>query len=114
MGKAGILPQPQKLLAIRHWPPPTNVSETLSFLGICGFYVFCGGLRDRCGSAHRHDAEEQRVGMAGSQVARIRDHESSYTSGSSARAPDHSKPYILHTDASDVGVGETLSQMNAE
>jgi len=28
--------------------------------------------------------------------------------------PDHSKPYLLHTDASDVGVGATLSQLDAE
>ena len=28
--------------------------------------------------------------------------------------PGNSKPYILHTDASDVGVGATLSQLDAE
>jgi len=28
--------------------------------------------------------------------------------------PDHSKPYILHIDASDVGVGEALWQLDAE
>ena len=46
--------------------------------------------------------------MAGSPAARIRDHESSFTSGSSL------KPYILHTDVSDVGVEATLSQLDAE
>ena len=28
--------------------------------------------------------------------------------------PDHTKPYMLHTDASDVGVGATLSQLDTE
>ena len=28
--------------------------------------------------------------------------------------PDHSKPYLLHTDASNVGVGATLSHLDAE
>ena len=28
--------------------------------------------------------------------------------------PYNSKPYLLHTDASDVGVGATLSQLDAE
>ena len=27
---------------------------------------------------------------------------------------DHTKPYMLHTDASDVGVGATLSQLDTE
>ena len=27
---------------------------------------------------------------------------------------DHSKPYLLHSDAWDIGVGATLSQQNAE
>ena len=38
LGTAGIRPQPQKLLAIRHWPVPKNVSDVRSFLGLCGFY----------------------------------------------------------------------------
>ena len=28
--------------------------------------------------------------------------------------PDHTKHYMLHTDASDVGVGATLSQLDTE
>ena len=38
LGRQGIRPQPQKLLAVRHWPPPKSVTEVLSFLGLCGFY----------------------------------------------------------------------------
>ena len=38
LGKAGIRHQPQKLLAIRHWPTPTKFSDTRSFLGLCDFY----------------------------------------------------------------------------
>ena len=38
VGKQGVRPQPQKLVAIREWPPPTNVTEVRSFLGLCGVY----------------------------------------------------------------------------
>ena len=30
--------EPDKVAAIRDWPPPTNVSELRSFLGLAGFY----------------------------------------------------------------------------
>ena len=38
LGADGIRPQPRKLLAVRHWPTPQNVSDVRSFLGLCGFY----------------------------------------------------------------------------
>ena len=38
LGKHGIRPQPGKLLAIRHGPPPRSVTDVRSFLGLCGFY----------------------------------------------------------------------------
>ena len=37
LGTQGIRPQPQKLLAVRHWPPPKSVTEVRGFLGLCGF-----------------------------------------------------------------------------
>ena len=34
----GLAMEPDMVAAIRDWPPPTNVSELCSFLGLAGFY----------------------------------------------------------------------------
>ena len=38
ISKNGILMDPKKLRVIQEWPPPRNVHELRSFLGMCSYY----------------------------------------------------------------------------
>ena len=100
---------------MRHWPPPKSVTEVRGFLGLCGFYqrfvadyatvaspltdLMQKGRERAWLTAQQHAFEVLKARLL---QAPILVH------------PDHKKPYLLHTDASDVGVGATLSQTDAE
>ncbi|PIK40117.1 hypothetical protein BSL78_23040 [Apostichopus japonicus] len=36
--RAGVMPSPDKIQAVKDWPAPRNVKELRSFLGFCSFY----------------------------------------------------------------------------
>ena len=115
LGRQGIRPQPQKLLAIRHWPVPKDVSDVRSFLGLCGFYqrfvpdysTVAAPLTDLMQKGREwawFPAQQNAFELLKSRLlqAPVLIH------------PDMTKPFLLHTDASDVGVGATLSQLDTE
>ena len=115
VGKQGVRPQPQKLVAIREWPPPTNVTEVRSFLGLCGFY-------QRFVADYAHVSapltDLQHKGITWHWEPK--QHKAFVTLKSRPlnapvlAHPDMSKPFILHTDASDFAIGATLSQMGPD
>ena len=115
LGSQGVRPQPQKLLAVRHWPPPKSVTEVRSFLGLCGFYQrfvvdyasVAAPLTDLMQKGKEWAWQPQQQHAFEVLKARL-------LHAPVLVHPDPKKPFLLHTDASDVGVGATLSQTDAE
>ena len=113
IGKYGVRPQPEKLALIQQWPVPTDVLQVRSFLGMCGFYqrfvadyaTVAAPLTDLLSKyvPWRWDLREQQA------FETLKDRLLKHTV---QMVPNPAKPYVLHTDASDVALGATLSQMD--
>ena len=108
----GIATDPEKVEAIREWPRPTCVRDLQAFLGTAGYYrqylpdfatvarplhhLTSKGVEWRWTEEAQVAFDELRQRLIGAPVLGY---------------PDPSLQYILDTDASDVGVGAVLSQI---
>ena len=109
---AGIATDPEKIEAIENWPPPENIKQLQAFLGTAGYYrqylpEFATVARPlhqltSKGVEWKWDEEEQEA----FEELRMR-----LTTAPVLGYPDPKLTYILDTDASDVGVGAVLSQI---
>ena len=98
-------------MAVHVWPTPKNPQDIKSFLGLCGFYqrfvpdyaTAAAPMTDlmrkknvwEWGTAQQLSFETIKARMLKAPVLTV---------------PDFDKPLVLHTDASDVDIGATLSQ----
>ena len=115
LGRHGITPQPGKLLEIRHCSLSSSVTDVWRFLGLCGLY-------------QRFVADYETVATLPTDLMQkdkewawlqVQQHEFETLKARLLQTHvlvhhGHTKPYMLHTDASDVGVGATLSKLDAE
>ena len=111
IGRNGIRPQPRKLVAVHVWPQLQNSTDVKSFLGFCGFYqrfvadyaTVATPLTNlmgkkavwKCGEEEERAFQALKVRLLRYPVLTVH---------------NLKLPMILHTDASDVGVGATSSQ----
>ena len=101
-------------MAVHVWPQLQNSTDVKSFLGLCGFYqrfvadyaTAATPLTNLMGkkAVWKWGEEEERAFQA-LKVMLLQYH--------MLTVPNFKLPMILHTDASDVGVGATLSQKDA-
>ena len=113
MCKEGIKPDIEKVEAIRSMAAPTTVTEVRSFIGICA-----STIADLSRNPHRQQAEP--IIALTKKYARFhwsedcqRDFEhlkESPTIVPLLAHPDHNKPYVLYTDASDTCNAACLTQ----
>ena len=106
----GVGPDPDKMQALKDWPRPTTARELASFLGFVNFYHShighmsseAGGLYEAA-KAERFQWDEQCEEAFRALNWRL--------INSPLRAhPDFTKHFILSTDASGYGVGESSSK----
>ena len=107
----GLEPEPRLMGAISKLPPPINVAEVRSFLGLVGYYRrFVKKFSDKAAPLNAllrreqawkwtEDCQEAFETLKGEIAARP---VSAY--------PDFSKPFRLYTDASNIGLGAILAQ----
>ena len=107
----GIRPQPRKLMAFHVWPTLKNPVDVKSFLGLCGFYqrfvpdyaTVAAPLTDLMrknvewtwGEREEKAFHELKLRLLKYPILTV---------------PNFKKTMVLHTDASDVGLGATLYQ----
>ena len=124
----GISPDPGKLSAVEDWQRPTTDTELRSFLGLAGYYRrFVKGYSKTAAPLHAILAGRKTQGQKRSQRGKNRaqsiseqwgeEQETSFitlkaalTSAPILGYPDFTKPFILETDASFLGLGAVLSQ----
>ena len=108
-------PEQCKIDAVREFQQPRTKKQVRAFLGLAGYYrkfipdfatiaVPLTNLTKKSASAHVQWGKEQKCAF--DQLKEM------LTSSPVLNNPDFSRPFILQTDASDVGIGSVLSQMD--
>jgi hypothetical protein len=115
INEAGVMPHPSKTQAVKEFKTPSNLTDVRSFMGIVNYY-------------HRFI---QNLGMVAEPLYRLMkknvpfqwttECENAFQtiktmliSSPILRFPDFTKEFILQCDASDVGIGTVLSQIDDE
>lgn len=109
-----LTPVSTKVAAILEFPPPQARKQVMTFLGMVGYYhQFCPNLsivaasltnllQKTCKFECTTDCEEAFKRLKGLLV-----------NAPTLRSPDYNSPFILHIDASDIGIGAVLLQEGA-
>ncbi|XP_073515516.1 uncharacterized protein [Phyllobates terribilis] len=116
----GVAPDPDKITVIKDWPRPSSIKEVRQFLGLVGYYRrFIPGFTKM--AAPMQDLLIGQSRKAKNQKPPFRweklEEESfcqlkmALTGDEILAYPDYSQPFILHTDASNIGLGAVLSHI---
>ena len=107
----GLEPEPRLMEAISKLPPPINVAEVRSFLGLVGYYRrFVKRFSDKAAPLNHllhkdHPWKWTRECQEAFQTLK-----GEIASRPVSAYPDFSKPFRLYTDASNLGLGAILAQ----
>ncbi|XP_042300045.1 uncharacterized protein LOC121917995, partial [Sceloporus undulatus] len=114
VGQGLIKPLMEKVVKVQDWGVPQTKKQVRQFLGLEGYYRrfiphFAHWAAPLTDLTKKGQPRRVRWGRR-EQLAfdRLKDYLYSYPV---LRAPDFSRPFILQTDASEVGLGAVLSQM---
>jgi transposase InsO family protein len=112
VSKDGVRPNPEKVAVLQNFPVPTNLKELQAFLGLAGYYrrfvhkfsIIAGPLFDLL----RSDVEFK---WSNEQQEAMNALISALVNATTLAHPDSDLPYILDTDASEVGISAVLAQL---
>lgn len=110
-----IATDPAKTTKVSHWPLPTTTKEVQKFLGLASYYRRF--IRDFAAVAKPlHSLTEHKTlfqWTAECQHA-FEELRCRLTTAPVLAYPDYTKPFVLDTDASDVGIGAVLAQCDED
>lgn len=111
----GHVTDPEKVEVVSNWPLPQDVKNVRSFLGLCTYYRrFVPSFADIARPLHK-------LTEKGQPFTWTRECDSSFHRLKEALAsapapvlayPESENPFVLDTDASNVGIGAVLSQVH--
>lgn len=106
----GVEMDPSKVHAVLQWPPPTTIKQLRTFLGLMGYYRRF--IRHYATVAAPLTSLLQKGNFSWSQEAQkaFESLKHSITGALILRLPDFSKPFVIETDASGIGIGAVFSQ----
>ena len=111
--REGIHTMDDKIEAIKHFPTPKSVENVRSFLGLSGYYrCFVknfSSIASPLNSLLKKDTPFH-WGVAQERSFKLLKH--ALTHAPILVFPDYKKPFILYTDASALGLGAVLMQLN--
>ena len=108
----GVEADSSKISKVTNWPTPVNVSEVRSFIGLCAYYRrFVKGFSDLCKPLYRLTEKGVTFCWGKEQETAFNALKERLTTAPILAFPNGQDMFILDTDASDVGVGAVLSQL---
>lgn len=107
----GVRTDPGKIDAVKQWPVPSNQSEVRSFVGLASYYRrFIKGFAEIARPLHRLTEKGRKFKWDDECQQAFLQLKAALMTSPVLAYPDPYKPFILDTDASDVGIGAVLSQ----
>jgi hypothetical protein len=111
VGRSGIAADPSKIDAVLNWPPPTNLQEVRSFIGLTGYYRrFIAGYADIARPLHMLTEKGQPFVWNAEQHRAFAELKRRLVSAPILASPRDEGRYVLDTDASLYGLGAVLQQ----
>jgi len=108
----GVEADPTKISKVKDWPQPKNVSEVRSFIGLCAYYRrFVKGFSDVCKPLYHLTEKGVAFHWGDEQDKAFKALKMHLTTAPILAFPNEKDEFILDTDASGVGIGAVLSQV---
>ena len=115
VGQGKIQPIQAKVNTIVSFPVPTNKSQLMRFLGMVGYYCkFCKNFAVVAEPLIQLLQKKQMFNWKEDQQAVFDKVKRLLTTAPVLAMPDFQKPFLIHVDASDLGLGAVLMQESAE
>ena len=115
----GVMPDPEKVQAIKDFPVPKNLFGVRSFLGLCGYYrKFIRGYSNIAAPLHDltkgYSKRGKKIEVRWGEVEETAFNalKDAMTNDVVLYYPDFSKLFYLTTDASDIAIGGYLHQID--
>ena len=108
----GVAPDPNKTSSIANFPQPRNVKELQSFLGLANYYrKYIKAFAEKAHPLTTLTRKNYQWNWGDEQARAFNCIKDSLLTKPILGYPDFSKEFIVHTDASNFGVGAVLSQL---
>lgn len=108
----GVKPDPSKVSAVQNWPILKNVTDVRSFLGLCSYYRrFIAKFSTIAAPLNRLLEAGQTFEWTPDCQAAFENLKAALTGDEVMSYPSDDGLFIIDTDASDTGIGATLSQL---
>lgn len=113
VSREGVSPNPSKIKSIENFPAPKNVKQLSTFLGMAGYYRrFIRAFAAKAHPLLRLTRKSVKWEWGPAEQTSFDSIKNSLITAPILAYPDFKRKFIVHTDASDYGIGAVLAQMH--